>query len=260
MLRSLHNIIQLRILCVLFVAMIVMGTENRLIRNLIIKVVHPGVYNGRNELRPEWDGGIQTLGAIGVVLQGNNVAGSHRALYRVDGEPCSKLDGPSADMWSDNTGHSALTGVAILPDEGHTPCTLVSNFTIYHTFDFGVYVQTEASVHVMNYLSIDNQLGVYPMVIKPSATAHQYANKYFKISQSTFVGRSSIYDCQDTLSGLNIDLSEQGRSWTSEGDGKVGFSWPTFSTGDNGAPTKPWANIMAYQALYGLLTVTGMNQ
>jgi hypothetical protein len=238
-------------------AFIVMGVGNRLLRNFVVQVVHPGVFNGRTEHRFQFDSGIEALGAIDVVLQGNAVAGSHRALYRVEGEACSKIGQPASTMWSDNVGHSALSGVAIMPEEGIIPCTMLANFTIYRTFDFGLYVQTVASVKVMNYLSIDNQLGLFPMIIEPSATGHLREDKVFEISQSTFVGRSSIYDCTDTLSGTNFDLSGEGRSWATESGGKIAFSWPTFASGSNGAPSKPWPGIMSYNAISGILKVSG---
>ena len=61
-------------------------------------------------------------------------------------------------MWADNVGHSALIGVCMLADEGSLPCALFSNFTIYRTFDFGMYTNSAASTKVMYYLSIDNQV------------------------------------------------------------------------------------------------------
>ena len=78
--------------------------DARLMHNLIIQVVHAGAFNGRNELRPEWEGGIQTLGSTNLLLFDNVVAGSHRALYRIDGEACDKA-GTGAEMWSGNSNH-----------------------------------------------------------------------------------------------------------------------------------------------------------
>ena len=236
--------------------MIVQGVQNTIRRNLVVQVIHPGVFNGRAERREEWDAGIELVGATDALMQMNAVAGSDRALYRLDGEPCAKLDQPEESRWHGNVGHSSLSGVIILPEDGILPCSMLANFVVYRTYDFGIYVQTSANVKVVNYLSIDNQLGLFPMVIQPPSASHLYADKWFEVDQSTFVGRSPDYGCLGTLTGDNIRLSAQGRSWKSPGSGAVGLSWPTFTSGSNQAPRKGFKGIMSYQAIWGILRVT----
>ena len=77
-------------------------------------MVFPGTFNGRDEGRTYWDAGIDVRRATRSVLTGNAVAGSERAGYRVSGEPC---DG-STESWQDNTAHSTLVGVEMLPGDG----------------------------------------------------------------------------------------------------------------------------------------------
>ena len=46
-------------------------------------------------------------------------------------------------------------------------------------------------------------------------------------------------------------LSGQSRSWSVNG-GMAGIAWPTFSSGDNSAPEKPFINIKSYNAINGV--------
>ena len=163
---------------------------HRLERNLVTLVQFPGTFNGRKELRHEWNAGFELIHSTDVVLRGNVVAGSERAGYHVDGEPC---DGPS--RLADNTVHACLIGVMLLPKDGQPVCTLVANYAVWRAFDYGVYFQVVSSVVVSGLTSIDNMLGVFPMVIGPSASSHAHADKFARIEGSTFVGSSSSFDC-----------------------------------------------------------------
>ncbi len=238
-----------------FLAVYIQGVDNLARNNLVTMVVFPGTYNGKQEKRIEWAAGFETIDAVRPVLSGNVVAGSERAGFRVDGEPCTA----TTERWSNNLAHSALVGVYTLPEDGIPTCGLISNFTVYKTYDFGVFYEAEASLEVSGIVSYDNQIGLFPMVIKPGASQHQFANKYITVRDSLFVGTTSAFDCNVDLmdtSSLNIEFSGAGRSFSSGGGGKVGIVGPTFSSGSNKAAKKPWINIMAYQAISGLMTVS----
>ena len=82
-------------------------------RNLVSLMVNPGTYNGRDEERLIWDSGFDSRRATRPILTGNAVAGSERAGYRVDGEPCEE----TTERWADNTAHSVLIGVMMLHED-----------------------------------------------------------------------------------------------------------------------------------------------
>ena len=90
------------------------GIDNAFRDNLVTLMVFSGTFNQRDEGRTFWDAGIDVRRATRPVLTGNAVAGSERAGYRVNGEPC---DG-STESWQDNTAHSTLVGVEMLPNDG----------------------------------------------------------------------------------------------------------------------------------------------
>ena len=80
-------------------------------------MVFPGTFNGKVEKRLFWEGGIETYMATRPVLTGNTVAGSERAGFRVDGEACP-AQSTGTEVWADNTAHSVLVGVEMLPVDG----------------------------------------------------------------------------------------------------------------------------------------------
>ena len=53
-----------------------------------------GTWDGRNELGNfEWHGSFELVGSENFILNGNTVAGSERAAYRINGERCSDSAG-----------------------------------------------------------------------------------------------------------------------------------------------------------------------
>ena len=201
---------------------------------------------------------FQTHNAIRPVLTDNHVAGCERAGFKVNGEPCTH-DINSAEPWSGNVAHSVLTGVTLFADQGVAGCSLIRDFTVYKAFDYGLYYQSESNLEVIDFTSIDNNLGLFPMVVKPAALGHAFADKWVHVSNSSFVGTSSSFDCNTDVSpgGPNIILSAQARSWRSPGGGKIGIAFPTFSSSSNKAPQKAFNGIKSYQAIRGLMTVRG---
>ena len=63
------------------------GVDNAFRRNLVTNMVHPGTFNGRDELTMIWEAGFDIRRATRPIITGNAVAGSERAGYRVNGEP-----------------------------------------------------------------------------------------------------------------------------------------------------------------------------
>ena len=181
--------------------------------------------------------------------------------FHINGVPCPGVAN-SAESWLGNTAHSTLIGVVLFKEDGLSECTHITGFTVYKNHDFGVYSQIESSFHVSNITSVDNNLGLFPMVIKPPALSHEAADKYVKVYDSTFVGRSAAFDCtKDKFpNNFNFQASSQGRGYGTETGGIVGIGFAAFSSSTNNAPEKPFINIMAYQAINGKMEISGKNR
>ena len=117
-------------------------------------------------------------------------------------------------------------GVYLLPEEndGISPCTLISDFFLWKFYDVGLYVQTSNDVEVENSVLISNVMGLYPMIIGPSATQHNYQNHTFTVRDTVFVGNSVATDCSNDIldtSEDNMATSETSRAVRKDKDGKV---------------------------------------
>ena len=152
-------------------------------------------------------------------------------------------------------------GVGVMPDQGRPTCSLLANFTSYKSWDSGLYYQAEqASLEVIGYTSIDNTIGLFPMVLGPSSISRQFENKFIHVKDSIFVGSSDDFDCEHdvmTDDDYNILFSSQARAPRDPGGGKSGLILPTFNQASNNAPEKPFYSIMAYPSFYGLMIMTG---
>ena len=235
------------------------GSENRVEGNLVTLVVFPGTYNGRLEARFEWQAAFEILSSPDTVLRDNAAAGSERAGYRVDGVKCSTAaDG----AWRGNTAHSVLIGVVSLPEDGLTGCSAVVGFYVWRAWDYGVYIQVKSSIVVRDVTSMENSVGLLAMVIGPSSTSHDLADRTVLVHHATFIGASHARNCEDAMTNedANVRLSKNGRSWRTESGGNIAVSWPTFESGSNGAPEKPFNGIMSYNAINGLMMVEGTQQ
>ena len=132
------------------------------------------------------------------------------------------------------------------------------NFTTWRNYDFGVYVQTVASVEINNLLSIDNSIGVYSVIYQPTSLDHKFENKFVKILDSTFVGASSALECSpEPPAGPNFEIDPNLRSYRHKYGGHYGITLATFSSYHNGAIFHPMANNMAYFAIRGINILKG---
>ena len=121
-------------------AVIDWSIRNHLIHNLISLVVFPGTYQDRyEEENLMWNAGIEVEEATNPVLIDNVVAGSERVGFKIRGESCYADPNPETD-WSGNIARGTLHGVHMFP-ESLKDCAKISNFGIYKSYDFGIYVQ-----------------------------------------------------------------------------------------------------------------------
>ncbi|XP_033759106.1 fibrocystin-L-like [Pecten maximus] len=238
---------------ILYAGMVISGADIQVVNNLLILLQWEGAYLNRSEpFNVRYNGLVDSLLSTNLTLVGNHAAGAERIAYHIVGEDCHA----GVTQFRENVAHSSLIGVGLVAqDRPRKDCMQFSGFTIYRCFDYGVYLNQPASLIISDLISVDNGVGVFPIIYGPSATRHEYGDRSFKISNSTIVGRSSIFDCaRDRKSNLindNIRLSGQGRANQVDDGANIALVFGTFSSGSNMSPEKPFANIMSYQALFG---------
>ncbi|XP_075406661.1 fibrocystin-L [Tenrec ecaudatus] len=235
------------------------GDANRVRGNLVSLSVWPGTYQKRKDLSSTlWHAAIEINRGTNTVLQNNIVAGFGRAGYRIDGEPCSSQASP-LEKWFNNEAHGGLYGIYMNQD-GLPGCSLIQGFTIWSCWDYGIYFQTAESVLIYNVTLVDNGMAIFPIIYSPAAVSHKIANKKVQVKKSLIVGSSPAFNCSDVLTNddPNIELTVAHRSSRPPSGGRSGICWPTFASAHNMAPRKPHAGIMNYNAISGLLDVSGL--
>ncbi|KAA0710214.1 Fibrocystin-L Polycystic kidney and hepatic disease 1-like protein 1 [Triplophysa tibetana] len=226
-------------------------------RNLVTLTLWPGSYNGAAEtFNIEWNAAIEVNEATNVILQGNIVAGYERVGFRIDGEPCPGSPRSTA-KWSENEAHGGLYGVYMNKD-GLAGCSQIQGFTIWKSFDFGIYIQVSMNVFISNVTLADNGMGIMPIIYSPPSVNHEYADKTIRVQESLIVGSSPNFNCLDTLvpTETYVSLSASHRAPRPPKGGRSGVCWPTFASSHNNAPQKPHTGLMSYNAIAGLLTVS----
>ncbi|CAD7693852.1 unnamed protein product [Nyctereutes procyonoides] len=234
------------------------GDANRVRGNLVVLSVWPGTYQNKKDLSSTlWHAAIEINRGTNTVLQNNVVAGFGRVGYRIDGEPCSSQSNPM-EKWFDNEAHGGLYGIYMNQD-GLPGCSLIQGFTIWTCWDYGIYFQTTESVHIYNVTLVDNGMAISSMIYMPAAVSHKISSKTVQIKNSLIVGSSPGFNCSDVLTNddPNIELSAAHRSARPPSGGRSGICWPTFASAHNMAPRKPHAGIMSYNAISGLLEISG---
>ncbi|KAI5091821.1 fibrocystin-L precursor, partial [Silurus meridionalis] len=234
----------------------VWGNKVTLRGNLVTLTLWPGSYNGRQELlNSNWPAAIEANMGDNVVLQGNIVAGYERVGFRINGEPCPGSLNP-VDQWQQNEVHGGLFGVYMNKD-GLSDCSQIQGFTIWRSFDYGIYFQVYMSIIVSNVTLVDNGMGIMPLIYEPPSVTHEYSNKSVIIQDSLIVGSNPNFNCTDTLSvnDTNIALSGGQRAPRPLNGGRSGICWPTFESAHNHAPMKPHDLLMSYNTISGFMSV-----
>nr|XP_034372677.1 fibrocystin-L [Arvicanthis niloticus] len=234
------------------------GDANRVRGNLVTLSVWPGTYQNRKDLSSTlWHAAIEINRGTNTVLQNNVVAGFGRVGYRIDGEPCSS-QANSIENWFNNEAHGGLYGIYMNQD-GLPGCSLIQGFTIWTCWDYGIYFQTTESVHIYNVTLVNNGMAIFSMIYMPPSLSHKISSKTVKIKNSLIVGSSPEFNCSDILTNdsPDVELTSAHRSSRPPSGGRSGICWPTFASAHNMAPRKPHAGIMSYNAISGLLDVSG---
>ncbi|XP_061189118.1 fibrocystin-L-like [Saccostrea echinata] len=232
------------------------GTAIR--NNLISLNIWPGTYNGRSEaFNIYYDGSVDAIGASGTILQGNAISSSERSGYHGDFESCT-----ATDTWSDNVFHSNLMAVGLFPIDKVNPptCWRIANMSIWKNYNFGVYYQSQYEITIEKLTLVDNNVGIFPLIIGPAALDHSYENKKVTIRKNLIVGKSSVFDCANDKMDFTLPYFTLRRtfdkSWRIGTAGRTGISITVFSSGPNNSPEKPFIGIMAYNAIAGFTTIS----
>ncbi|XP_016299954.1 fibrocystin-L-like [Sinocyclocheilus anshuiensis] len=174
----------------------VWGDRNVVRRNLVTMTLWPGSYNGRaEEFNFEWNAAIEVSEATNVILQGNIVAGYERVGYRIDGEPCPGSPN-SVAQWSQNEAHGGLYGL-YMNKEGLPGCSQIQGFTVWRSFDFGIYVQISMNVFISNVSLIDNGMGIMSLIYSPPSLSHAYSSKTVRVQVRKHYLKVNPADCVD---------------------------------------------------------------
>ena len=224
------------------------------INNMVALLEWTGAYQDRYEtFNFRWEAGIYAPEAKGLILRDNLVTGSERYGFRVPPLQC----GDTSGSYSNNMAYGNLIGVGILPgDQILVSCAEYSGFISWKNHDFGIYYQNVPSARISNNVLIDNRQGIFTLIIGPPALSHLVGNKTVEIEDNLIIGASPVYDCTNDVSPVNhnMELSPSRPSMAPTG-GMIGVVFPNFMSGSNNAPKKPFAGIMNYNAIAGLMTL-----
>ncbi|XP_045915057.1 PKHD1 like 1, tandem duplicate 1 [Micropterus dolomieu] len=199
-----------------------------------------------------WNAAIEVNEGTNVVLQNNIVAGYERVAYRIDGEPCPGYFNGN-QKWINNEAHGGLFGVYLNKD-GLPGCSLIQDFFIWRSFDYGIYFQTITDVVVSNVTLVDNGMGIMPLIFAPPSLSHSYADKTVTIQDALIVGSSPSFNCSDTLPSTVFNSNGHRAPRPLKG-GRSGICWPTFGSQHNSAPVVPHHLNNNYNAIKGLMKV-----
>ncbi len=259
----------------LFSGVIVEGSGNHLEKNLLIHNLFPGTYLDRYEsANYEWPATLDIRKATNISLVGNVIAGSERTGLNTKGLSCTDTD---TTEWRDNIIHSAFTGIIMTfapeMDCHDDSCTLVTGFTIYKAFAFGIYTQISCSIHLKDMIFADNTVSIMPLFLYPDSFEHGVAHKNLTVEGGLIVGLSPHFDCErDVLNDHDREHLSPGKTgmgwcieqplgWSGEGEiprsGRVGIGFPVVLAKDNMMPEKTFTFAKFQSALYGNAYITG---
>ncbi|CAF0710276.1 unnamed protein product [Brachionus calyciflorus] len=205
-------------------------------------------------------GAIDAHLADSIILEDNFIAGSERVGLFYKGDICDNYTFPYNHSIKNNIIYSTLSGVTILPDFYYNvPCLKISGFSIFKSSHWGIYYQAPVTLSIESNILVDNQINIFTQVLGPNILNHEMSNKKIFIKNNLIVGQSVGFNCQTDIKSNDLNFNEASsiRVYTAgpNSKSKVGITWAQFVSGANGASFKPWAGIMSYNALDGIMLV-----
>jgi len=246
----------------------IQGHSNRIRKNLVAMNFWPGTkFPHLAELDKTYNGAINLNEADSYVVESNYVAGSERIGINYRGDLCSgqSLTNKNHSV-SYNTVIGSLAGVLIMSkaiisnDLTKLTCVKIDGFNVFKSVHWGIYYEGEASLQVTNNLLADNQINFFSHINGPSSVNHVVGSKTVQLSNSIIIGQSPSYNCSNDLkpNDLNFKQATKIKSFGagSKYDSKIGVVWSNFLQSSNKIPEHPFPEIMAYNQINGLMTIT----
>ena len=234
--------------------------NNLIVSNFWVATLRPWTFFSEKEFYAS----VHIRDARSAVVENNLIAGSERIGLYYRGDACigESFTPNQNHSIKNNRIYSAMSAVVIMPKFvfQFLNCIRISGFTVYKSAHWGIYYQALHTLHVDSNILVDNQINLFTQVIEPSILAKQMSSKKIFIRNNLIVGHSPAFNCSDGVEKIeNLFYSRVG-SMEKYNAGinlksKVGITWSQFLSGSNGAPFKPWAGIMTYNALDGLMVV-----
>ena len=124
-------------------------------------------------------------------------------------------------------------------------CTRIAGFLVFKASAYGIYYQGFGELDATDNLLIDNQIGVFGMVIGPKALYHEAANKQCIVRNSIIVGHSKTFSCSEDVERMSVSDESKKRRMNTFGAGenqkaKIGIVFTSFTSSNNGAPILSW--------------------
>lgn len=195
-------------------------------------------------------GAIDAHEADSVIIENNFVSGAQRTGILYKGDLCpgvTQLQPGMNHSVKNNIIHSSLAGAAIFPGYTYSPlisCASMTGFTVFKSVNYGLYYQNAPKVILDSNVLVDNQVGLFAIVIEPNEISHAVENKTIHITNTIIVGRSSSFNCTSDLkpNDLNNKKALGMRTFGSgaNGLGMTGLAIGNFLGETNKMPKKPW--------------------
>lgn len=215
------------------------GSGHRLENNLITLVYWSATLQQSSQnLDFNYPGAIDLTMADSSSVKDNLIAGVERIGFKYNGEYCTS----SSWQISGNVIYGAATGVAVLRGPV-TQCLKVSSFLVFKSSHYAIYYQGKSSLIVDANVLVENQIGVYVILIGKSALTHKAGTQQVTVSNSLFAGQTSAYNCSQDMkpNGISEQRSKMGSFGAGEdGRGMIGIVWPAFVSRWNNAPIYWW--------------------
>lgn len=235
-------------------------SDNTTIRNnLFVLHIWEGSYQNRFEPgNVRWHGCIEAITATNLNLTDNIVAASERFAYHIPPQDCSI---PAAKRYANNKANSAFICLGILPLDPvvtTTNCALITGVTSWKCSYYGFYYNNRVSVVIDQVAAVECGIGVFEMLIGPSPIGHFAEERRGDVNNSLIVGTTSSFDCtidQINPNDDNVKLSSLAVPFKARREGKGGIAMIIITGGPNKAPEKPFAGILTYPALLGLMVI-----
>ncbi|CAK8682961.1 unnamed protein product [Clavelina lepadiformis] len=242
------------------------GAGHRLENNVVTVTLFRGTWGDRNEINDyeDWHASFEVAEASSLIMKGNVAAGSERRGFHIDGEAC---DAPEDDnAWTGNVAHGCLHGIQIFTADGVGSCSMIRNFVVYKSWDYGIYHQTQVSVHIKNTVLADAVVGYLPYIFAPVALTHEYEDKFARMENVLCVGRSPHFDPaldkmdeRNNKNLLNRNSGSMREAPRNVYGGNTCVMLPMFRSGSNGAPSVAFHHIAGYPSVRGLLDIKGLH-